>query len=285
MIEQISVRLVLITKNLIRGVAAMHEWQGERPCRPWHVKWLDARLADGTFHTPHWHFAELDGERYRVNGQHSSNMLLKTEHAIPPDMQALITEWRVKTENDLADLYCIFDHQKVTRSRIDMAGAHKATHEELATVASTVCNKITSGLAYALFDTKVPKGFSVEDRMALIHVYTDFVAWADEFMGRTWLKRMPIIAAMYTTYSSDAAEALKFWRLVRDEAATLKGHSTRMLADFLRDYTPKLGGRGHSRQLEPRAFYVKSLHAWNAYRQGLPTSLNYYPNAPLPRVR
>jgi hypothetical protein len=34
-----------------------------------------------------------------------------------------------------------------------------------------------------------------------------------------------------------------------------------------------------------REFYVKCLHAWNAWRRGEETSMPYYPDKPAPAIR
>ena len=90
-------------------------------------------------------------------------------------------------------------------------------------------------------------------------------------------------------YDRMPVKAKEFWTLVKDESAPNRDDPTRVLNRYLLRTALAGGGpasnAAHGKKLvDFREMYVKCLHAWNAWRKGETTNLNYYAKADVPSV-
>lgn len=86
------------------------------------------------------------------------------------------------------------------------------------------------------------------------------------------------------TYDRAPVVAMQFWSAVRDESAPDRNDPTRTLARFL-IRAVVAGSNVKSKEITThREMFVKSLHAWNAFRAGETTALNYHSGAPIPKI-
>jgi hypothetical protein len=91
---------------------------------------------------------------------------------------------------------------------------------------------------------------------------------------------------MFATWQKAKQAATDFWTSVRDETGPSPTTPDRRLARYLLTVGLDRGkGALGVRKAQPREFYVKCLHAWNAWRKQETTNLNYYADKPVPVVR
>ena len=104
---------------------------------------------------------------------------------------------------------------------------------------------------------------------------------ADKF-----LRRMPIVAAIFKTYEVDPEDAEHFWSLVRDDNHISPGHPTRVLRRFLRENVLACFGTAtrKNKGAEAREFLVKSIQAWNSYRRKKSVNLRYGLKTSMPKA-
>lgn len=103
--------------------------------------------------------------------------------------------------------------------------------------------------------------------------------------------RVPVLAAMIQSYRKCQRDATAFWTAVRDMGFLAnqpadKDVPTFVLRNFLRK-SSIYGDAKNAQQKEQttrKAVYAKCVHAWNAFRGGYTTALNYYANKPLPKA-
>jgi hypothetical protein len=123
----------------------------------------------------------------------------------------------------------------------------------------------------------------------------EFIVWFNDLIHGTrrtpayrTFNRLAVIAAMLLTYRKDEARATQFWSLVRDETGPSPDQPDRVLARWLATTVMDKGRgsrRGTTAKADGRQFFVKCLHAWNAWRNGEPRAkLQYSPDAPVPKV-
>jgi hypothetical protein len=93
-----------------------------------------------------------------------------------------------------------------------------------------------------------------------------------------------VVAAMFSTYTRDQMAAGTFWTAIRDETGVHPGTPDRKLARYLMT-TVLDAGDTRKTKVDQREMMVKCLHAWNAWRRGETTNLNYFPNKPLPTAK
>lgn len=279
MIEHISTSVKPLTKELAREVSKMPGYKGERPLRRGRVEFLRSRLDEGFFYPPRWSFVRIGDTTYRANGQHSSFMLSESDGNFPKSLNVIIDEFNASSLLDVADLFGQFDNRKCTRTPMELVNAHARVHGELDQMSPTRLAASVAGIAYGMCDGRVGIG-DAEWRARLTHQHTRFILWADEFLATRFMSRAPVVGAMFRTYGIDQADALVFWHYVRDENHPDRRHASRMLADFLRDNQI---GEGKS-FWGARAFYVKAIHGWNAYRRKATTNLKYTALAGIPTI-
>ena len=282
MIRHMDVKILPLTLELAQDVYSAAPFKGERRYKPTREKFLRARLDDGLFYPPRWSFVTIAGVRHRTNGQHSSGMLINAEKdgKFPQGMLAIVDEFEADSMLEVAQLFGQFDHSRCARTRGEIVHAHGRIHPELDEISATLLTICVSGIAYGQSGGAFVRQQSDDERASMIHQDTPFILWMKEFLNIACLARATVIGAIYNTYQVNRGDALEFWRWVRDESHVDPKHPSRLLAKFLRSNRSGQAGLGG---WEPRAFYVKSIHAWNAYRRKIQTALNYHPKAANPR--
>ncbi len=291
MIKYLQTTTQSLTPKLAHEVANMNAWDGERALQKRRIAFLEKMLNDGLFYSPRWSFVKVQSHgnlKFRMNGQHSSHVLASRGGPFPRGLVAIMDEFSASDDNEVAELFALFDTQQSLRNRAEVTNAHARCHRELDAASPTTLTAIASGIAYGLDDGKTPRSvMRASDTAKLLHGYTKFAQWAISFAGsKKWLKRASVIGCMFRTHEVCPISCDAFWALVRDESHAERKHSSRVLADFLRDSVHTLGAirRSDASKWTSRAFYVKCIHAWNAYRSGSTTDLKYHRNAGIPKV-
>lgn len=267
----------LLTPAIAKEFAQMNAFVGERPIRPGRIAELQRKLDDGLFFDPRWATADFEGRKYRVNGQHSSKMLSECNGSFPHGRQVIVDTFTCDTKEELALLFEQFDPASSSRTRLEVVNAHGRVHSSLDDVSPTVMSKAVAGMAYALSNLNASGRSTLSQQSKLIHRHQEFVVWCNPFVSERILCRVGVVAAIFDTYRRNQDASTEFWSLVKDESAPDNKDASRTLARFLRD---SIGdGRMGMKQWDQKAYYVKSIHAWNAWRDGVTTQLKYHPNS------
>lgn len=256
--------------SVYRQAIAAGEW---RPCR-----WAAA-------------LCEETGITYRVNGKHTSTVFAEMD-AIPPDLYVNVETYVCPTLADVARLYGTFDASIQSRTARDITRAFAATMPELAVVPMRTLNACAAGIQ--LYDCGgIPAAASrVRPTVRAERVLDEcvFVLWVNQIVADShkyaYLDRAGVIAAMFATYKKSQKDALRFWTAVRSETGASPHDPDRMLARWLIVTSAKAQSAAstpRSRIADPREFYVKSLHCWNAWRrQEQIKAIKYYTDAKIP---
>lgn len=285
MFELLSTKAVPLTRRFVAQFASLPTFLGDRsfetPQGRRRIAWLRRLLDEGKFFSPKWATATLGGMTYRVNGGHSSAMLLECDNGVfPAHLNAIVDEFKCETAEDLADLFDQFDPRKSIRTINDRITAHKSVHDELADIAPTPLAKGTAGIAAFYSGFGESERLEEDERIRLIHKHQEFLLWSCRYLGRRALTAVGAVSAMFATWHRDPEDAELFWDAVRDETEPA-GSPSRKVASFLKDrFLPHV-----QKKFDSRATYVKCIHGWNAYRTGQSTDLKYTRTAALPRVR
>lgn len=273
----------------------MDKVQHERPLSERRLMVYERLFREGSFRPVTWAkaFCRETKGWYRVNGQHTSNLLFSWKDKLP-EFFVTVEEYECDTLEDVAKLYATFDSKMQSRSSNDIYNSFASTIPELAAIPSRTINKSVSGMAYYTWGTDQHSKQPAE-RAELLLDYPEFVLWLNSLTSNiereergtsAILYRAPVIAAMFGTWQKTKGDATKFWTAVRDETDPSPGMPTRKLAKFLARTGVNMGsGARHLRKADNREFFVKCLHAWNAWRGDETTNLNYYPDAKLPAIK
>jgi hypothetical protein len=278
----------LITRKLATEFAALESPRNDRPLSERRLQIYERIMRKGEFRpTVTWARANCaeTNDLYRVNGKHTSTLLSSIEPM--PDIHVIIEDYECDTMEDVARLYATFDSRLQIRNSNDVYRSFAAVVPELAELPSKIVNVTISGLAYHKWLENY-SGVQAVERAELILDECEFALLVSELVGSNkHLTRVPVVAAMYGSWKKAQGKAKEFWEAVRDETGPKPNTPDRRLAKFLILNSVNSGrgaehGKLFSRKASPREFYVKCIHAWNAWRRGENTDLKFYKDAKVP---
>jgi len=295
-----------VTKNLAKSFMEMEPAPHDRPLSERRLQVYAKLLAAGQFRPVTWASAicKETGEVYRVNGKHTSTLLAGLTQM--PDFFVTVEEYECDTLEDVGRLYATFDSKMMSRTANDIYLSFAATCKEIADLPVRVITNAAAGIAYADLGQDVYGKTQPAERAEYLLEHTDFVQWLAAIFGggptlgeqgvrslghtkAGHLYRQPIVAAMFKSWSKHRSDATKFWEAVRDATGTKPNLPDRVLSTFLLTSNIKRQGEWASnarrrQTTSTREVFVKCLHAWNAWRKGESTKLNYYAEAKVPSV-
>jgi hypothetical protein len=282
---------VRATAKLAKGFAEMQACESERPYKPPIAAMIRDALLTSQFRTAVWAKAHCreDGSVRRVNGKHSSTEIDKLYEAGKLTVAPVVTveEYTCDTLADVADLYATFDPGRSSRSANDINAIYHAAAPKLADVARGSFNLAVAAVAYATWEDQYTKHIA-RDQALLALEFPGFILWLHDLVhGRQAKFLLPgtVAAAMFHCWRKSQQAATEFWQAVRDGTDPAPTSPSRRLQKYL--LTGSNIGRvsgGVKVLASQREMYVKSLHAWNAYRRGGATDLKYYRNAKVPKT-
>lgn len=293
-------KTVKATKSLIKQFVEMTPAPHDRPLSERRIGVYEKLLAAGQFRPVTWASA-LCGETedvYRVNGKHTSILLSRLEKL--PEFYVTVEEYECETLEDVAKLYATFDSNMQSRTARDIYLSFAATVPELANVSDKVICAGIGGVGYQ----KHGQGLSniqAAERAEAVLDQPEFVLWLSDLLQgapgiaetgsatRSKLKvshlyRQPVVAAMFASWQKAKAAATEFWSAVRDETGPVPTSPDRKIARWLVTSSLTMKANTRVRKAGTRETYVKCLHAWNAWRKGESTNLNYHADAKVPAV-
>lgn len=287
-----EVKTVRCTKGLAREFAAMKPAPGDREFRDRIADFIKGEVDQGTFRTANFAsvYCKETGEEYRVNGKHTSTVLVGMNGDFPTGIMAHLEKYEADTLRDVARLYKTFDSRMGARTARDIHCSITASDPDLADIRLSVVSLAISGYKLVMADgNNWKRTHSSEDPDALIHKLKKFILFLDDVINSdtkcTYMRRSSVVGAIYATWSKSQTDARAFWTAVRDATGTNNQSPDRMLNKYLLTTTVRSDAGGqHAKTDTSRAMYVRCLHAWNAWRQDQKTDMRYYESSPVPRV-
>lgn len=279
---------VPLTPELASSIADMPAYGGDRSFSTTRAKWHIQALKDGTFRPPTFSIAEVQGRRFRVDGNHRATVLATANGHFPQGMTATIDVYACEDMADVARLWGTFDAAFTVRTQGDVNAAFAYADEGLRqlNLPSRATNAISSGLAF-WHEWNSREKLRGVDKAKLLHQHRDFVMWcggliqgASDTNGKL-LTKASVTAAMYETHRAAPLAAQQFWIAVREGTEANPKNPSRLLRDWLLQNAMH-GGAGGVMQ---RQAYALAVNAWNLWRKGATrTVLRWYKEGPLPKA-
>jgi hypothetical protein len=225
-----------------------------------------------------WAMARVGDKEFRVNGQHSSQVLSELNGNFPQGLKVHLDTYEVDSTEGLALLFRQFDARKSGRTPNDVAGAYQGLYPDIALVNRGAAKLAVEGVAWYnkhIEGLPAPKGDDIYTLFGDTRLH-DYIRWVgdDVFSVKTpELRRLTIVAAMYGTFDKNEAEAKKFWKDVSRGGVEYEDtHPTTVLDTFLKNAV-----EDKSRyDLKAGNFYQACAYAWNAFRDDKTiTSIKY----------
>jgi hypothetical protein len=215
--------------------------------------------------------ALLNNQWIRVNGQHSSQMLVELDGGFPTDLRVHIDEYHVSDLQGLAQLFRQFDDKKSGRSSADVAGAFQNIEPALHEVPRAFGKLAVEGVTFfrqVVSKSPTPSG---DSQYTLFHEIAlhDFIKWVGEvFSIKTpEMKRKSVVAAMYASFVAHPDEARRFWEAVsRGGDQYDESSAATVLDDWLKKLTVK--EEKQANKVTPSQEYQGCVFAYNAFRRG-----------------
>lgn len=288
------------TRKVAQEFSSMDPAPHDRGLKERRLQVYERLMREGKFRPVTWGaaYCKQTGGTYRVNGNHTSTLLATLDPM--PNLFITVERYECDTLDDVAHLYATFDSGMQSRTASDINQSFAGCVKELAEVSSRIINLAVAGMAYAILGSTGSKNREQPpERAERLLEHPEFVLWLAELLpGSTaqggprpgpnkHLKRGAVCAAMFATFQKSMPQATKFWAEVRDETAPTPEEPSRKLAKYLVVNFSAVGAsnRKPGWRVADREVYVKCLHAWNAWRKGETTNLNYHPKAALPDVK
>lgn len=290
-----GVRLVRIlntpcTLELAKDIYSLPRVEKDRKLEPRRVDKLIKDVKKGPLRPFNWATAvDLStGVKYRVNGQHSSYLILAKK--IPVEGVCTLEEYECDDYKGVAALWSTFDSEVSVRKRKEVhlasCGASKKLDKALN---PTFLHTVNSAIYYFITSYNDQIELSTSDRAELTDKYAHFVNWSSEVFNKRAFARAPILTcAVYTwvledlnaggngfTFSSPQPTVEDFWgKLISGD--NLDNHKPiRLLREFILSH--KITGNGariawmrdgKNKIATPWVFTNFCVSAWNAYRTG-----------------
>jgi hypothetical protein len=255
-------------------------FEGQRKFRPVHCNELCEEITDGHFLTGDIALAILkydDGRKALVNGQHQLRAVIKTGNSI----SVVYQEYSCQTPGDLSDLYSRFDNH-LARSLGDII-----TPEAVALGVTWKQAIVRLVVSAAVLDNEKRRMKKIE-KIKLLSYYLKQGAFIDFLMKDSiscfHMHRAPVVRAIMNTWDKDKQAARTFWEAVRDGVGLPKNAPALILRNYLMSTGLTKSRTTKTSTATTREMYVKSIHAWNAFRTGTRTNLKYYIDTPVPKI-
>lgn len=282
-----------ITKALAEKFANMEAAPQDRPMSENRLRVYEKIVKEGGFRPCSWAaaFCKATGCTYRVNGKHTATLFSTMDLDTVQDLYAVVKYYECETLEDVARLYSTYDSKTITRTAADINRSFASCVPQLIGVSDRLINLSPSAICYVSYGDTVAARMQTADRAEKLLDHWDFVVWADKLLGHSsksnsQLKRMAVLAAMYATFVKAPRIAEEFWTAVRDETGATPTEPTRKLGRFLVIAGSGRGDGSNKRlRVRDKEYYTKCLHAWNAYRAGETTNLNYHADKPVPMAK
>lgn len=265
--DLVSSKCVPLTAELAKEFNEMSPSPTERELDPRRIKHLREKAEAGMLVAFHWAKAKMNGDWLRMNGQHSSAMLVGLNGTFPPDLKCHLDEYKVDGPDGLALLFRQFDDRVSSRNAKDVAGAYQGLFEPVRDVPRPSAKLAIEGVTWyrrTVEGAPVPSGDDQYQQFKETGLHS-FIRWiGDAFSIKTpELRKSYIVGAMYATFISNEDEARKFWEYVAKGGKDFDDNhpSTVLSCWYQRAKTKEL-------KTPPKAaeYYQAGIYAWNAFR-------------------
>lgn len=232
---------------------------GEREIRAPRLKFLRTHLKNGSFVGPNWALAvhETTGDTFRINGQHSSNMLASLEpEAFPEGLNVTIDTYGFSDMGeDAAGLFNLFDHPRSARSDTDFMGITRARYAEFTGMDNGFLVKVASGIDANIRNRLEKAEVGTQDKIYeelqphrehgnyfIDEQYRQFAVWLYQWRDAThfaFVGRNGVTSEILDDWRSAPEFAAEFWNYVFRENHPDPEHESRELVRELQALTAK----------------------------------------------
>lgn len=256
-----------VTPELAAKFSTMPTSATERDLKSKRLDYLKDAVLGGTAIAFVWSCAKIVGtdEIFRMNGNHSSNMLAKLNGQFPAGLKAHIDTYEVDNHDALALLFRQIDSRQSARTVDDIAGAYQGLQTDLVNVPRFAARKAIEGFVW--YDgNKIGNDTLVgDDRFELFNRPTlhPFIQMTGRILSvKTPEFTIPVIGAMYGAFDRNPHDAEKFYGDVAKQGG---GNDEDHPASVLDAWLVEAREQKEDKPKEQEVYYA-CAYAWNAFR-------------------
>ena len=280
-----------INPNRAERLLNYNHFDGQRVLRPKLINHYANKMREGLFRTCEIAIAKLNyangqGEYVLPNGQHQLNAIIQANVCL----MAKIETYECDTPDDLSLLYMQFDTSG-SRSLSDLVRMEVVALE--VDWPFRIAKLVVSSAAIKENMVQSTK----EEKAALLKDYLKTGAFINHILNETvpkdvikakhtaHLTRSPVGYSMLVTWDKHQGDSQTFWLNVRDGKGLKRSMPEYKLRDFLKTVNFDKGrGASNLKTVGHHEMASKCITAWNAFRKGGPTKLQYFPAKPIPKA-
>lgn len=296
---------VKLSKEFAEKMLGLAEIPGDRGLRERHVEYLCACAQNKTWQ-PRWvrivtaSNLEEDGKEYRCNGQHTCWMRLEmgdTYDKSYGDTTITHEHYECKTLNDIRVLYGMID-RNAARGRANVMDSYLIGSPEFEGYNKDALRRLGQGFTFWNKGVERTDASNRRDpaetavsmlteyqslSQTVLAIYTEAGGHAENY----FLRRAPVIGAMYATAEKSAKVAAEFWARIGDGTDMKSASDPRLkLRNALMKSKLSVASGGNTKRISDSEMYNWCIFAWNAYRRGEElTVLKGMPNSKRPTPR
>jgi hypothetical protein len=268
----VSSETIPLTRELVAEFAKLPPSPTERALNSTRLRDLREKIDGGLAVPFNWASAELDGQMFRINGQHTGKLLNEANGTFPEDVTVHRDHYKCETDEGLIMLFRQHDPRGSGRSPADVAGTYQGFEADLHEVPKDLGKMAIEGIAWFLKEIDglaVRKG---DDRYAYFHEpeYHEFLQWVTSiFSVKTpEMRRQTVLSAMWGTFDANEEEARSFWDEVSRGGDPANDESPSAKLDTWLKAIKAKDEKQIPHKLKTGAVYQGCIYAWNAFRRG-----------------
>lgn len=267
----VSSKTIDLTPDVVHEFRTLPPSPTDRARSEGRVKHLREKADNGLLTSFFWAIGILNGKRFRLNGQHSSEMLdgMITDGKFPAGLKVHFDEYDLDDLDAAARLFRQFDDRRSGRSPADVSGVYQTFHNQLAGVPLNIGKLGVEAISwFRQFIEGLPVSRG-DDRYTLfgddeIH---PFLTWIGEMFAvrkrHKEMVKMHVVAAMYGSFIANPEAAREFWTEVqRGGNETNETAPTTLLSAWL-----TAAHENRDRDIKGGNIYQACVYAWNAFRE------------------
>lgn len=268
-----GVRNEKVTRDLALWIRDLRAVPGERRRNSARTGQIRRWLLNGETRAFQWIIAHLNGDIYRINGQHSSAEIVSLiDEGRDINIDAVIEEYDIDTHGDARKLWSMVDQKVSSRTSADILATFLQEEPSLNGIKKKVAKLCLSAVAIDTFGAGYTNKVTDHDKCEALLDKSDFAQWANSTVRNdcAFLMRVGVFYAMLLTFKLNKASADDFWKSVANGSNTNPQSGPRRIQVELLRYAADQGVGSRSGKPTIKWYDMADwcIAAWNAWRKG-----------------
>lgn len=288
-------RMIELTPEMAEHYLTFNTYEYQREVRVAYVNILADKMSSGLFRSGEIAIVSNGtGQDIMMNGQHQCHAVIKSGETVPCKME----KFKASNSLQIAELFKQFeifdksqtDFVKAEAGALGIEWPQRTCSLLVSAMAIKEGKDPRYGIRSGYGGVRHHKWSTKESRSMLLRKYRkegDFlnmILTGDgvPIQDSKHMQRAAVAFIMICTWEKDQWAAKDFWRTVRDGEHLVKKMPAKTLRDFLMGATHR--GGLTVKVTKNHEYVSRSITAWNAFRKGTPTKLQYYPDKATPKI-